>query len=444
MLRRRREHGTYLGPVENFLNQPGFTTICVAGWWINVWSRHKGTPDVGTNYAFPVPENVVRGWHARDWRTCATVHSVPMSFQGSASCDASTATGAGSVDHSPDRHTELRANGVIEHHAGVASSNPRFFHFSPRCGDVIPAHLTVHGLLHGRIQRAPARFEERMVPGGATTCACMMHECHPDLAIGLVVAANSGRPGGSCGLRGRVGDIHPYYRTQEEDVVSSWMVAEAGECEFARDLLFNETINQKWGMQDLNSRDHWTYQNVNYVATTNPHDYADAWVVRGASVCAKCVVPEMKFDVSRRAPCSLIFVSGPNARRRYGHCHGSMARTRNQLAMQPTQEGYRFFRTAVKHALRSALDCMISEGITIALMAQVSGGCYAGPHQPRIQRDYAKLMGELLSEPVVEGCDATRAQYFKFVILPRLVSYQHPARSAGLHEVTHRDSTVRD
>ena len=78
----------------------------------------------------------------------------------------------------------------------------------------------------------------------------------------------------------------------------------------------------------------------------------------------------------------------------------------------------------MKNAFRAALDSMIAEGIVVAILAQLSGGVYAGPHREKIQQDYASIVTELLSEPMdvdnpfVMG--VTRGHYFRSVILPRL------------------------
>ncbi len=45
--------------------------------------------------------------------------------------------------------------------------------------------------------------------------------------IATVVASNSGRPGGACrAIDGTVLNVHVNHTTQEEDVISNWMIAE--------------------------------------------------------------------------------------------------------------------------------------------------------------------------------------------------------------------------
>ena len=52
--------GTTLGPVENYLQTAQFTTICVRGYWINVWRE-------GVHFAHRVPSREVRYWKSRGW-----------------------------------------------------------------------------------------------------------------------------------------------------------------------------------------------------------------------------------------------------------------------------------------------------------------------------------------------------------------------------------------
>ena len=95
-----------------------------------------------------------------------------------------------------------------------------------------------------------------------------------------------------------------------------------------------------------------------------------------------------------------------------------MNRTSNRRACESSE--YTFFREAVKHAFRAALDSMIAEGIVVALLAQLSGGVYAGPHRKKIQQDYASIVTELLSEPIAADMGVTRGHFFHSVLLPRL------------------------
>ena len=54
------EPATYLGPVENFIHSQTFATICVRGYWINVWCQ-------GVAYADCEDAAEVLRWKARGW-----------------------------------------------------------------------------------------------------------------------------------------------------------------------------------------------------------------------------------------------------------------------------------------------------------------------------------------------------------------------------------------
>ena len=55
--------GTYLGPVEAFTSTPDFMTICVRGYWINVWG-------FGQPYARLVDWTEVEAWRLQGWQEC--------------------------------------------------------------------------------------------------------------------------------------------------------------------------------------------------------------------------------------------------------------------------------------------------------------------------------------------------------------------------------------
>ena len=56
--------GTSLGPVENFRQTSEFSTICVKGWWINVWASAGGR----VYYAARYPREDVTAWFQCGWR----------------------------------------------------------------------------------------------------------------------------------------------------------------------------------------------------------------------------------------------------------------------------------------------------------------------------------------------------------------------------------------
>lgn len=142
-----------------------------------------------------------------------------------------------------------------------------------------------------------------------------------------MVAGNSGRPAGSVGLDDKVdcSKVHEGHTTQEESVVSSWMLGECGPAETNCDEmseLFRKTIAARWGMAHGNGTDRETIQGVDYTKA-KPEDYADAWVVRDATL----LVPAGA-SVRKKTRATLVFVSGPNVGKG-GTATGTMQRTRN-------------------------------------------------------------------------------------------------------------------
>ena len=53
--------------------------------------------------------------------------------------------------------------------------------------------------------------------------------------------------------------------------------------------------------------------------------------------------------------------------------------------------------------MRAGLLTMALRGCEIALLAGVSTGIYAGPHQQQIRQEFADLVNEILDEDVMAG-----------------------------------------
>ena len=57
--------GTYLGPVSTWLHTERCTTVLINDWWVNVWESRDG--DLGTAFAYLVPDNVIEAWREQGW-----------------------------------------------------------------------------------------------------------------------------------------------------------------------------------------------------------------------------------------------------------------------------------------------------------------------------------------------------------------------------------------
>ena len=274
---------------------------------------------------------------------------------------------------------------------------------------------------------------ERTVDGGGlTNVGVRIHTEHPGLKIGTIVAGNSGRPGGACGLsrriertvggevdvswRGQAQSLHPRHTTQEEDVVSNWFLTsahDAGVSESDEVLrhgtdLYRDRLHKRWGM-DVPDRDSLTTkQGVNYTTTTAEADYGDAWVVDDVRLSRKDVGGATPtFDFAQQYPTSLFFVAAPNA----GACGRGPTSTTRRTYNSHAAEDYDFFRRGLMASLRAGLLAMAARGCDVALLPGVGLGLYAGPHRERIQAEFEAAVNEVLGEPMNDGRCADPPRY---------------------------------
>lgn len=242
-------------------------------------------------------------------------------------------------------------------------------------------------------------------PGGTTEAAHVVSQQESDWKkVGLMVAANSGRPCGACGDKYKLVKIHSGHNTQEEDVVSNCMMTMFPGDPEAQNDWYRATVCGEWGMETLNVCSVRTKQGVDYVKAKEPKYYSDAYTTP-ATVSAN-------YD-DKMTDVTLVFSAGPNAGAR-GSLTGSMTRTLNKIASQ--KHNYAFFRECVKEAVRTGLDAMVGEGCTVALVARLSCGIYAGPHKKRINEEFETLVNEILAEEVIPG--RTRSTFFEYVLIP--------------------------
>ena len=203
--------------------------------------------------------------------------------------------------------------------------------------------------------------------------------------VGIMVAGNSGRPGGAVGLPGGRVDhaaVHAGHTTQEEDVVACWLVAQAGTDHDQQDVVFQCSIDRMWGMRDPESDRLDTIQGVNYVDASRASQYADAWVVQDQWLCTRTADAHRRsrqFNLASAGRAevfraTLVFVSGPNRNAVGPRPSSTTTRTLNTEA----RCSYDFFRDGVRAAVTAGLDAMIEAGVTVALVARVSCGLYAG------------------------------------------------------------------
>ena len=225
------------------------------------------------------------------------------------------------------------------------------------------------------------------------TCAA-----YKDLSIGVMIAGDSGRPGGAiykpwfASPQQRLQGVSPGHRTQEECIVAAWLVgsersaphqlySEFGQvrrwtCE-NMEKRFLHGLHSQWGMVENDvrafdgfiNRDGWptsqpsrwpedvrqrwlaTRQGVDYMNTENADDYGDAWTLPDADLCVDMsdggIYGWRFFKLGQIVETTLIFVAGPNASSPLGnHMMGSKLRTQNKRCMDETTSHITTLRTA--------------------------------------------------------------------------------------------------
>lgn len=257
------------------------------------------------------------------------------------------------------------------------------------------------------LHSTPEKIKVIKESGGSTNIAIRLKEKFPDSSIGIVVAGNSGRPGGACGHMNSKGygyvDSLRHHETQEEDVVSNWLLTHKHIEGTSPTTLFKNTIGgeKRWGMVHPDWRSNkkevfYTIQKKHY-KNAQPEDYTDAWYVDNCLVSFKT---KNSYSFEKNIRCSLVFVSGPQAKdghkltapNNIGDYSSTQYRTFNSSAAS----NYSIFKKSVESTFYAALLSMAMKGDNIAVLCHVSGGIYAGKWRTKYG-DQAPNLDELVS-----------------------------------------------
>lgn len=258
-----------------------------------------------------------------------------------------------------------------------------------------------------------APLEVILCPGGSTNYALQIAASTPRSRIGLLIAGNSGRPGGACGHMSRSSlpycdrkDLRSNHSTQEEDIISNWLLTHENLKGDNPTLLYGATIGGRWGMlypdwttvpqitrgrrpQDIKQL-YYTIQKKHYRRAA-PLDYQDAWHVKNCLVSKKTA---QGYAFGESVECSLVFVAGPlandaptlNTPSTPGDYASTQFRTFNQIA----HDNYDHFIKCVENTFYAGLLAMVLSGDRIAILCHVSGGIYAGPWKAKYGVDSDK------------------------------------------------------
>ena len=265
------------------------------------------------------------------------------------------------------------------------------------------------------IEKLDFRFE--INPEGSIGVAKALYDVIKDAKIGLLIAGNSGSPGGmACKLFGS-DYTAPYpeleldrpQKLQEESIIYHWLKEETSILgnRFLPQKLLNHSIRGQWGLVDLDEDakvdDYETLQGIDYT-DASPNKYRTAWVYQD------CYLDKHNPFIKA----NLVFVSGPNINAERAP-NGSMKRTKNTVLklseqtkiLNPRELIHKdeltcTFVQGVKEALRAGLYASYMSNCKIVIVPYVSGGIYLSNNKQVLERFkrliYPVILNEVLNE----------------------------------------------
>lgn len=281
--------------------------------------------------------------------------------------------------------------------------------------------------------------EEIKAFGGTSNLAWKQYDKDKSKKIGIMICGNSGLPGGFVNRcfydpkNLKYTPFHPYYKTQEEDLVSNCLYAatiKAKDPEQARKDKFQELFIHdgtfRWGLKKSDKSTD-TIQGVDYTKVEEARYYGEAWVADNQPMCQKqsrltctdyggnpglCI--EKKYIEARAYTATLVFVSGPNGAAQRGD-YSSTQRTYNKTAAKDSN----FFTECAKAAVCAGLDAMAARGVQVAYVGLVSAGLYKPDSFTAYLPNYSTMVTSILKESVGPNGEL-RGQYFEKVIIPSI------------------------
>jgi hypothetical protein len=268
------------------------------------------------------------------------------------------------------------------------------------------------------VRRQISDFREMSCPGGTVNVAYEIKQKDKDVKIGIMIAANSGLPGGALGKRPDAVTIKDVgVKTQEESIWADVVLTACGTDSNKQKIYYDKTIGGKWGLPTPTGSETMTKQGIDFTKVTEAADYNGVFVLNNCMLSALDEKKNLRGQDTYQA--TLIFADSINANPKGGSPGGTMQRTLNQKAIND----YSFFCQCIKEKLRSSLDAMVKEGITYPLIARISCGVYAPDYFKRgeinINHDFPRLLKEVVDEQVGPNGEK-RGQYFQDIIIPKL------------------------
>lgn len=285
--------------------------------------------------------------------------------------------------------------------------------------------------------------------------------------VGIVVAGNSGLPGGGlCSFSESPYKTSPFllktdeikpHTTQEESVVANWLFSKArlmssygAKYREIKDKfdsvksLAGITICGSWGLKNNNANDFNTIQGINYKLSNDPDDFNDCWVIRNAYVTGEDGA-EYNLSSPTKEVGGLFFIAAPNAGKKHipgdkksPSPSGSMTRTFCDKAATD----HNFFWNSVIAAMRGVFDAAIQEqskGFEIRYLVfnTVGGGVYKPKHLNLLPDHWITALYQIMNEEIADlnGNKFKRGSFFAGIYLCVLPEKQnhHSNHSSNHH-----------
>jgi hypothetical protein len=269
-----------------------------------------------------------------------------------------------------------------------------------------------------RTESEAALFEEVKDRGGVANVGYQIKQKDAQARVGIMIAANSGLPGGALAFRpNAITENDLNLITQEESTWANVVLTNCKNNPRAQQAFHDNTIGNQWGM--VNKSDTMTKQGIDFTKTMDASSYNSSYIIPDQLISEVSVNPATQKKHLNNGEvyyATFVFADSVNANPEIGSETGTMKRTLNNKAVND----YDFFCKCIKMKLRSALDAMASESVTYPLIARLSCGIYAHPSRKNaIRNDFSRLLIEVLSESVGPR-DEKRGQYFTQVIMPKI------------------------
>jgi len=240
--------------------------------------------------------------------------------------------------------------------------------------------------------------------------ACNIAYEYKNQKVGVVLAANSGLPGGALGKENKVGKVKQKdcsITTQEESVWANIVLSKTSNLKEQK-VFHDRTIREQWGLIEIGTKDKRTRQRKDFTKINRPEGYNEVFVVEDVQISP---IKNRKLQKEKKMAITAVFADGPNGGDA-GTPTGTMQRTRNQKAAKDDD----FFKECIKVKIRSTIDAMVANDVDVIIMAKISCKVYCPKKwQGTIEKDVKLITVDVLNE-IVGPNGEPRGSYIQDIV----------------------------